>query len=138
MITPVRICIGGRRMSTKKRTVDRRRFLKGAAVAGAAAMASPSIAAQQQTPSAEAPRGTAPSPSATQMASEIGALPADPDGLTVKDPGSDFMVDVFKSLDFEYIAANPGSAFRGLHESFINHGGNRAPEWLTCCHEESS
>ena len=48
------------------------------------------------------------------------------------------MVDVLKSLDFEYIAANPGSTFRGLHESLINYGGNKKPELLTCCHEESS
>jgi thiamine pyrophosphate-dependent acetolactate synthase large subunit-like protein len=48
------------------------------------------------------------------------------------------MVDVLKSLDFEYIAANPGSAFRALHESFLNYGGNKAPEWITCLHEESS
>ena len=53
-------------------------------------------------------------------------------------PGSDFMVDVFKSLGFEYLASNPGSSFRGLHESIINYGGNKAPEFLTCCHEESS
>ena len=48
------------------------------------------------------------------------------------------MVDVIKSLDFEYVAANPGSSFRALHESLINYGGNRTPELLTCCHEESS
>ena len=35
-------------------------------------------------------------------------------------------------------AANPGSSFRGLHESLINYGGNKNPELLTCCHEESS
>ena len=48
------------------------------------------------------------------------------------------MVDVLKSIGFEYVAANPGSSFRGLHESLINHGGNTAPEFITCCHEESS
>ena len=48
------------------------------------------------------------------------------------------MVDVLKTLDFEYIASNPGSSFRGLHESFINYGGNKAPEWLTCSHEQAS
>ena len=52
--------------------------------------------------------------------------------------GSDFMVDVLKSLNFDYICANPGSSFRGLHESFINYGGNQSPELLTCYHEESS
>ena len=40
-------------------------------------------------------------------------------------PGSDFMVDVLKSLGFEYACANPGSVFRGLHESLINYGRTR-------------
>jgi len=48
------------------------------------------------------------------------------------------MVDVIKSLGFEYAAANPGSSFEGLHESIINYGENKMPELLTCCHEESS
>ena len=48
------------------------------------------------------------------------------------------MADVLKSLGFEYVAANPGSTFRGIHESFINYGHNANPELLTCCHEESS
>ncbi|HWP85798.1 MAG TPA: thiamine pyrophosphate-binding protein, partial [Terriglobia bacterium] len=60
------------------------------------------------------------------------------DPLITEHPGSDFMVDVFKTLDIEYIAANPGSSFRSLQESFINYGKNRNPEWLTCMHEESS
>jgi len=58
--------------------------------------------------------------------------------MTVDRPGSDFMVDVLKSLDLEYVCANPGSSFRSLHESLVNYGGNRAPELLTCCHEEAS
>ena len=48
------------------------------------------------------------------------------------------MVDVLKTLGFEYVVANPASSFRGLHESFINYGGNTAPEWLTCTHEQAS
>ena len=48
------------------------------------------------------------------------------------------MVDVIKTLGFEYVAANPGSSFEGLHESVINYGSNKMPELLTCCHEESS
>ena len=60
------------------------------------------------------------------------------DVLTEDRSGSDFMVDVIKSLGFEYVCANPGSSFRGLHESVINYGGNKSPEFITCCHEESS
>ena len=48
------------------------------------------------------------------------------------------MIDVIKSLNFEYMAANPASSFRGLHESLINYGGNTNPEFLTCSHEEIS
>jgi acetolactate synthase-1/2/3 large subunit len=38
------------------------------------------------------------------------------------------MVDVLKTLDLEYVAANPGSTFEGLHESLINYGDNKMPE----------
>jgi thiamine pyrophosphate-dependent acetolactate synthase large subunit-like protein len=48
------------------------------------------------------------------------------------------MIDVIKSLGLEYCAANPGTSFRGLHESLITYGGNSNPEFLTCLHEESS
>ncbi len=58
--------------------------------------------------------------------------------LTTDRSGSDFMVDVMKSIGFEYVCSNPGSSFRGIQESLINYGGNRSPEFLTCCHEESS
>jgi thiamine pyrophosphate-dependent acetolactate synthase large subunit-like protein len=64
--------------------------------------------------------------------------PSDAEVLTTDRSGSDFMVDVLKSLGLEYVAANPGSSFRCLHESVINYGGNHAPEFLTCCHEESA
>ncbi len=52
--------------------------------------------------------------------------------------GSDFMVDVIKTLDIEYLPSNPASSFRGLHESLINYGSNKKPEFLTCTHEESA
>ena len=48
------------------------------------------------------------------------------------------MLDVLKTLDFEYVCSNPGSSFRALHESVINYGGNKSPEFITCCHEESA
>ena len=52
-------------------------------------------------------------------------------------PGSDFMVDVIKTLDIKYLPANPASSYRGIHESLINYGKNTMPEFLTCMHEES-
>src|SRR5262249_47895629 len=64
--------------------------------------------------------------------------PPELDLLTTDRCGSDCMVDVVKALGFDYVCANPGSSFRALHESIVNYGGNRAPELLTCCHEESA
>jgi len=68
---------------------------------------------------------------------ETGTPPA-LEALTTERPGADFMTDVIKSLGFEYVCANPGSSFRALHESVVNYGGNRNPELITCCHEESA
>ena len=48
------------------------------------------------------------------------------------------MVDVIKSLDIKYLPANCASSFRAIHESLINYGGNKMPEFLTCMHEESA
>ena len=121
--------------NSKKGALDRRKFLKGAAV-GAAALVTEAPAAKAQQ--AELARPTATVPSASQLAAETEAVPISADVLTSGRPTSDYMVDVLKSLDFEYICSNPGSSFRGLHESFINYGGNRSPEWITCLHEEQS
>jgi acetolactate synthase-1/2/3 large subunit len=119
--------------TSKKHAVNRRGFLKGAA-AGAAALATQTPAAQAQQ---AAPRRGAPLPSAAALAEENGPVSA-AEVLTADRPGSDFMVDVLKSLGFEYICANPGSSFRALHESIVNYGGNKSPELITCCHEEQS
>src|SRR5262249_42935275 len=97
--------------------------LKDAAAGAAAIVAAPAGAVAQQ-------QGTPPATPAGE--------PARADVYTTDKPGSDFMADVLKSLDFEYGAANPGATVRGLHESFINYGQNKNPELLTCGHEESS
>ncbi len=120
--------------NSKKPRVDRRGFLKGAA-AGAAAIVAKPPAAQAQVAQE---RPSTPLPSARQVAAETSPPQPRADVYTTDRPGSDFMVDVIKSLGFEYVAANPGSSFRGLHESLINYGGNKSPELITCCHEESS
>ena len=125
-----------------RRSVGRRGFLKDAAAGAAALVAAPALAAAEpggaQTPPQAQLRPAAPPPSAGLGAAETTPPPPRVDVYTTDRPGSDFMADVLKSLDFEYVAANPGSSFRGLHESFINYGGNKNPELLTCCHEESS
>src|SRR5579883_931104 len=120
---------------TKKILVDRRKFLKGAAVGGVATLvASTGAAGAQQALTAKAALPSIP-PVAPR---EADPAPTEVDVLVADRTGSDFMVDVIKSLGFEYVAANPGSSFRGLHESLINYGGNKNPEFITCCHEESS
>ena len=123
---------------SNKRSVDRRDFLKGAAVTGAAALVPDSVAAAAQaSPQAAPPAGQAARPAAAVAAREADPAP-EGEALTTDRPGGDFMVDVLKSLNIEYVASNPGSSFRGIHESIINYGGNKMPEFLTCCHEESS
>ena len=109
----------GRAVSKRDDIPDlkRRDFFKGATLAGAAALSAPFEAAAQNAP----PRaGVAPPNRAAET-----AVPPALEVLTEGRSGSDFMVDCLKSLGFEYIAANPASSFRGLHESLINYGGNR-------------
>jgi acetolactate synthase-1/2/3 large subunit len=117
----------------RKTSIGRRGFLKQAAATGAAAVAvgSTSKETRAQTPAASARTAAATSAPESDPSSSV-------EVLTTERPGGDFMVDVLKSIGFEYVAANPGSSFRGLHESLINYGGNTAPEFITCCHEESS
>ncbi|MGB9116250.1 thiamine pyrophosphate-binding protein [Bradyrhizobium sp.] len=114
--------------------LHRRRFLKGVVIAGGATIAAPA-AVQAQAP--EKPNGNASAPTAAARANER-ELPPEVDRLTTEKTGSDFMVDVCKTLNLDYLAACPGSTFRALQESFINYGQNKRPEWLTCMHEEVS
>ena len=107
---------------------NRRSFLKQA-VAGAGA-ATAAIGAAHAEVVAQA-TGAAPAAAATRAAQPEG-------GKFIERPGSDFMIDVIRTLDLEYISTNPGSSFRSLHESLVNYGGNKKPELLTCLHEESA
>jgi acetolactate synthase-1/2/3 large subunit len=52
--------------------------------------------------------------------------------------GSDLVVDLLKVLGIEYVALNPGSSFRGIHDSLVNYESGRKPnpEMVLCCHEE--
>ena len=52
--------------------------------------------------------------------------------------GSDLIVDLLKVLGIEYVALNPGSSFRGIHDSLVNYESGRRPnpEIILCCHEE--
>jgi thiamine pyrophosphate-dependent acetolactate synthase large subunit-like protein len=50
--------------------------------------------------------------------------------------GSDALAEMLRRLGTPYVALNPGSSFRGLHDSFVNYLGNRDPQMLLCLHEE--
>lgn len=115
--------------------VARRNFLFNAALAGVVPLVAHEAA--QEALAAPAPAtqavgggfGTNDNPGATTPS----AVP-----MITEIPGADFMVDAISSLGFEYICANPGSSYRGLHESIVAHAGNKNPEFITCCHEESA
>jgi thiamine pyrophosphate-dependent acetolactate synthase large subunit-like protein len=121
-------------------SLDRRDFFKGAALGAA------SLVVGGQSAEAEAPR-IQPSPAvelpttAHDLSYAMPGQASGPPPARAAGPGrpaSDFMVDVLKKIGFEYAAINPGSTFQGLHESFLNHGKNTAPELLTCLHEEAA
>ena len=77
-------------MSKSKQPVGRRGFLKGAAAGAAGLVAAPIAMAQQ---------AGQPAPAEGRGAVEVTGN---------EKPGSDFMVDVIKTLGIEYCAANPG------------------------------
>lgn len=101
-------------------TVDRRSFIKAAAASGAA------LVAGTQSLSAQVSGATA-----------AGAAAAEEVEITSEGMhGSDFMMDVLKQMDFEFMTINTHSDSAGLQESVINYMGNTNPELITCLHEE--
>jgi thiamine pyrophosphate-dependent acetolactate synthase large subunit-like protein len=133
---------------SKKLSVDRRGFLKGAATAAAGAAAMATSVPGVEVDAAAAQRGgggqgttPAPAPTPEQVQRDAGNVrPVGAAGRVVVRPGSDLMVQVLRDLGIEYAAANPGSSFEGLQESLINFGEppNRMPEFITALHEESA
>jgi len=115
--------------------MKRRSFLSLAA-SGSVAVG---LAGREASSQSVASPVTRPSPA---VAIELDAYEADPPTATpaetIERVGSDFMVDVVKSLKIDYVAATPGSSFRSLQESFTVYGNNVTPEFLTCLHEEAS
>src|SRR5205809_6751008 len=123
-------------MARKDPQVSRRNFLAGVAVASGATAVPPAQAATAASTSAAPRRPSALPPTMQVAAAETGTPKELPRIGGV--PGSDFMVDVIKTLDIKYLPSNPASSFRAIHESLINYGGNKMPEFLTCAHEESA
>ena len=123
-------------------SIARRGFLKGAAT-GAAALVTTmpaAIALDQSAQSGAVPDGGAPAPAQAQLARDAGNVRPPPVIRVMTSPGSDVMVQAIRDLGIEFVAANPGSSFEGLQESFINYGKspNQTPEFITALHEESS
>ena len=116
----------------------RRKFLKGATLAGAGALTAP-LAASAQDKRAPTPARAPSIPPAPNREAERGT-PPDIQPLTQSTSGGDFMVDVMRGLGIEHAAAFVGSSFRGIHESLINHGMLSEPriDYLSCMHEEVS
>ena len=104
---------------SKKNSLGRRGFLKGAAAGAAALVAKPKLAEAQE---AATPGNGSAVPPAARLARENGAATPQASARVIERPGSDFMVDVLSTLNIEYLAANPGSTYESLHESLINYG----------------
>jgi acetolactate synthase-1/2/3 large subunit len=49
--------------------------------------------------------------------------------------GSDVMVDAMRAMGLPYLSLNPGSSFRGLHDSLVNYASNEMP-MIECPHEK--
>jgi thiamine pyrophosphate-dependent acetolactate synthase large subunit-like protein len=117
--------------------VNRRKFLAGVAVASAAGAVPAVRGAKAADADKTAAFVTRPSTAAAQAELGTPNVSGGP-GTLSGPPGSDFMVDVLKSLDIDFVFSNPASSCRGIHESIVNYGRNKKPEFITCMHEESA
>jgi len=50
--------------------------------------------------------------------------------------GSDAIAALLRDMDIPYVLLNPGSSYRGLHDSLVNYLGNERPQMLLVLHEE--
>jgi thiamine pyrophosphate-dependent acetolactate synthase large subunit-like protein len=132
----------------------RRRFLTGTLLGAAGMVAVPAVAAPPSaapSPAKSSPAAPDPQTPITRAPwliaaeSQLSAADTAADRAVTADsaqyivnPGSDFMVDVMRSLGIEYVAVMPGSTFRGLHESLVNYGDTRRPALVVCTHEEAA
>jgi acetolactate synthase-1/2/3 large subunit len=118
--------------------VSRRKFLAGVAMTGAATAVSVTGGGKAAAAvRAARPAATRPSTAAAQAELATQSVQTAPGTLPGR-PGSDFMVDVIKSLEIDFVFSNPASSCRGIHESIVTYGGNKRPELITCMHEESA
>src|SRR5262249_9760902 len=117
-------CVGAERqrrpregpMSKRNRglpVAGRAHLLQAATPVGAAAL-TPTLAAEAQG-AAPRPDLKAALPGPQLTAAET--MPPAHDPVTQTSSGGEFMVDVLKTLDIDYLAMNCASSFRGLHEA---------------------
>ena len=64
------------------------------------------------------------------------ALPSRGTRTSQAEYGSDLVVEMFANLGIPYVALNPGSSYRGIHDSLVNFQVPGKPEMVLCCHEE--
>jgi thiamine pyrophosphate-dependent acetolactate synthase large subunit-like protein len=60
---------------------------------------------------------------------------AEPSDNTAMGWGSDVAADMLRRIGVRYVTHNPGSSFRGLHDSLVNMLGNDDPTMLLCLNE---
>src|SRR3954470_8968926 len=92
----------------------RRKFLTGVVAAGAATAVAPARAADELAQADKKASKAAP-PSRRQLEAEQGEPHEFADARIKGVPGSDFMVDVIKTLGIKYVPANCASSYRGIH-----------------------
>lgn len=56
------------------------------------------------------------------------------DNFSMAKYGSDVIAELLKAAGIEHVAVNPGSSFRGLHDSLVNR--TAGPDLILACHEE--
>jgi acetolactate synthase I/II/III large subunit len=120
-------------------TLARRQFLNSVVASGAVGVMSAStvgVAQAADKAPAEPKKPSALPPSGHGIQNESG-MPHEMGGRVHGKAGSDFMVDVIKTLGIKYIPSNCASSFRAIHESLIDYGQNVMPEYISCMHEES-
>lgn len=113
--------------------LGRRSFLKGSAVAGAAALAAP-LAAPTSAVAQPAKGSLSPS----RLDEGLGPHPEDNSFLS--SAGSDYMIDVLRKTGIDHVVFVPGDTFKGLHESLINYGMLTEPKmaYSAVNHEEAA
>ncbi len=59
-------------------------------------------------------------------------------GRNAADWGSDLMAQALRDMGAEWVFLNPGSSFRGLHDSLVNYLGDEKPKMGLATHEASA